>query len=172
MKKRRRKSRKGSIGSLPIPGVDLQRVAAVTGGAVAAKMVNPVATKLLDKYLPAGNPNAAKYARAGVSGAKILVGGYLQTQKSQMAKDAGIGIMSVGGLELVEIFVPQVKISGLLDDAETIGNVVEIDLDQLNGFDNDLESFQEVAGITDDYVAEEMELAGMYDEYYEDGSFV
>jgi hypothetical protein len=173
MKKKRKYGRKkASVGNSLIPGIPVERIAGLSAGIIGGKMVNPLAKKYLSRFLQPDNPETpgteGRMGRIGLAAGKIVLGGYLQTTNvSPMIKDAGLGFAGVGGLELVEELIPSINLGGigLLEDAEYVGNVVEIDLDQLQGFDQSLESYQEVAGsITEDYVDDSMELAGMYEE--------
>lgn len=146
-------------------GVPVKRLAAVTGGAVLAKAANAPIGGILQKVLPNySEAGSGRMLKVILSGGKIFLGAYAnQKMKNQMVQDAGLGVMMVGGLELLEEFVPQLNIAGIniFDDYENIGEVVEIDLNRLNGPQvyNSLEDYQEVAGVQS--YAAEMELAGV-----------
>lgn len=166
--------RRSSVGM--IPGVDtdkLQKIGVMVGGGVAAKMVNPMAKKYLAKWLPGDDPDTpgreGRKGRMIISGGKVLLGGVVaQKVDNELINDAGFGFAIVGGIELVDELIPSLSLDGVgyLEDYENVGNIIEIDLDEVDGFDQDLENYQEVAG--DDYVDDDMELAGDYEEDYED----
>jgi|GEM_PF-4334878 len=156
-------------------GINVNRLAGMTAGAAAAKMINPQLKRLVGKYItddPATSKDEGKMARIAVAGVKVAGGFYVHNKmRGQFLKDAGLGIVAVGGLELLEQVAPNLQLAGVgyLDTME-VGNVVEVNLDALRGgskVTQDLENYQEVAGnVTDDYLEDEMELAGVYADYY------
>ncbi len=162
--------KKGLLGKINIP--EGSKIIGLSMGAIGAKMFNAPAKKMLAKYLPADDPTTpgveGRTGRLMLSGGKVLIGGILLKNRNKMIQDAGAGWLAVSGMELLDQLIPQLNINsvGYLDDIESVGEVVEIDLDRvapgLNGYDASLENYQEVAGITDDYLNEEMELAGYY----------
>ena len=152
-------------------GIPINRLVGVGAGAVAGKLINAPAKKMLAKYISDDpttlNVREGRTGRLVLAGGKVLGGAYLQKQRSQFIKDAGFGLIAVGALELVEELAPNINLGGVgsYEDMERVGEVVEIDLDRLTGsgnkFDQRLENYQEVAGrFTDEYMEEEMELAG------------
>ncbi len=156
-------------------GVNINRLAGMTAGAAAAKLVNPALKKVVGKYIvddPATTKDEGKMARIAVAGVKVVGGFYVHNKmKGQFMKDAGLGIVAVGGLELLEQVAPNLQLSGVgYVDTMEVGNVVEVNLDELRGgskVTESLENYQEVAGsLTDDYIEEGMELASVYEEYY------
>ncbi len=157
-------------------GINITRLAGITAGAAAAKFVNPQLRKMVGKYItddPGTEKNEGQMARIAVAGVKIAGGFYVSNKmRGQFMKDAGLGIVAVGGLELLEEVAPQLQLSGMgYVDTMEVGNVIEVNLDELRGggsrVTEDLENYQEVAGgVTDDYLEDEMELAGVYADYY------
>lgn len=146
-------------------GIPVNRLAGVTAGAIGGKFINPMLKGAVVRFLPsAEDPTApSKFGVIAVAGVKVLAGAYLNDKsKSQFVKDAGFGLMTVGGLELVGAVAPGLNLAGIGNlDWERVG-VVEIDLDKVSGGSayKSLENQQSVAGGVQDY-AEVMELAGM-----------
>jgi hypothetical protein len=153
-------------------GVDLWRLAAVSGGAVGAKLINYPIKKGIEKVLPEEKmASLPEWQQKGIQltfpALKVAGGAYAQTMENQYVKDAGMGVLAVGAIEAIDILIPAVDmsgVSGVFDDFEHVGNTVEIDLDDLSGadgFDRRLESHQQVAStFASDYLQEEMQLAG------------
>lgn len=145
-------------------GIPVNRLAGITAGAIGAKFINPVLKNAVVRFLPsADDPTTpSRFGVIAVAGAKVLAGAYLSNKsKSQMIQDAGFGMMTVGGLELVGAVAPGLNLAGIGNmDWERVG-VVEIDMDKVSGGSvyKSLESQQSVAGGVQDY-AEVMELAG------------
>lgn len=155
------KGKKGTMFGIPV-----QRLAGVTVGAAGAKFINPMLKGAVTRFLPsADDPTTpSQFGVIAVAGAKVIAGAYLNNNmKSQFAKDAGFGMMAVGGLELVGAVAPSLNLSGVgfLGDWEKVG-VVEIELDKMSGGSayKSLENKQNVAGGVQEY-AEVMELAGL-----------
>ena len=174
MAKRRKSGGKISgIGKLG-KGLSVNRVGGLVAGGAAAKLVNPILTQTVGRFMPANDPatpgREGQIIRASIHGAKILVGNKLSQSKSEFLQNAGEGMMVVAGIELVSELFPGMNLSGFLDDALNVGSVVEIDLNRemigstsSNEFDKDLEAYHDVAGFADEYVDDAMELAGVYE---------
>ena len=168
--------RKSSVGFLPKGlNIDVPKTVAMGGGALAAKAVNPMINRIVAQYIPQNDPSTAtqegKVARLLIYGGKLFIGGYISKnfgRRNGMVKDAALGWNTMTGLEIINELFPNLNISGMLDDFESVGNVVEIDLDNneikaLSGnriISDNLEDYQDVAGITDHYIDDSMELAG------------
>lgn len=157
----KRKKKKGLLGNL---NIDINRVGAVAAGAAGAKMLNVPLNRLVDRY---AGESTGKVVKMVVPGVKILGGTVLMNQKNQMVSDAGLGMAAIGAIELIDQLIPSAGLGGLgyIDDMERVGNVVEIDLDELapgamNGYQDNLDEYHAVAG--HEWLDPEMELAGVY----------
>lgn len=161
-RKRRSKKRKGSIGAIDIAGLDINRAIGIGGGAVAAKLLNTPAKKYLAKYItddPTTAKNEGRLVRLALAGGKIIGGLLINTRvDNELVQDAGLGMAAVGGIELFEELAPNINLNGVTDSFESVGNVLEIDLDSLEGTQEtlNLESTHAVAG----YDPTAMEIAG------------
>lgn len=126
-------------GMKALKGVNLERLAAVGGGAIGAKALNGMTKNI--EFL-----HKNKYT---MPLAKVLVGGYAQTAKNTVVRDLGLGAIAVGLLELAEVVAPQVF------DMNGIGSTRRlrtIDLDGgVSGYNwdtvNNMEDDHGVAGV-------------------------
>lgn len=143
-----RKCKKGSsISGFSTKEFPLERVAALAAGGIGAKLVNLTINKVpaLQQYLGMDS----KYGKYLVPIIKMVAGYYaIMKTKNTIIQDAGLGTMVVGSMELAGSVFPQINIGGIgyLDDLDQLSGNIAIDLDQLTGFDDDLEDHQEVAG--------------------------
>lgn len=150
--------KKGNV----VAGVPVEKLVGIAGGAAAGKALNGVVNKVptLQKYLGEGS----QYGKYILPAGKILGGAYLNRKQKGMAADAGLGMMAVGGLELIESLFPSLNITG----TPGVGNLT-IDLnDQIRGpkVDRMLESAQGVAGhALDDDLSSVGAIEDMYDAY-------
>lgn len=96
----------------------LMPVFGTTAGAVAAE----IATK---KVLPQTLPAAVR------AGAPLILGIFLMTQKGELIKNLGAGMVAVAGANLAKTFIP--GLAGLTQsDMDTIMEDISADLDTLN----------------------------------------
>lgn len=93
-----------------VSGNSVQTVIGVTGGGIAANLVNNVVTKAAEKM----SPGIKKFAPA----APIILGLILSGQKNKLLANAGLGMISVGGMKLAGSLVPALAgVCGLSDNA-------------------------------------------------------
>lgn len=164
----------GKLGAMD--GDNLTKGAAAGGGVAASLLINVAVRKIpmVDEQL---NGQNGKIVRGGLIVAKGAAGLYAASNSDDHISAFGMGVVGssvVEGINLAYQLISKREDSllGYTEDTELLGEVVELDLDELGNPYSRLEEYHAVAEVDDDFVTEEMELAYAADDYeYEDEEY-
>ena len=135
----KKKKKGGRMGSTTMGGffdnVDLPKIAAQGVGFAGGALINPAIKRI--PFVQSGLEKNEKVFGAGIGLAKVLAAVAVENYAGdgEFVSDAAFGFGLEGALEIASSLMPGLNlgVGNVANDYEFLGNVVEIDLDEISG---------------------------------------